>query len=313
MLGLVVFFLFISSQILSMKKSFITVTAIMAMLLQTTPAIAADLSQPAPSLFENAWQEATASQAYDFTCKISSTTVKTKKGVKLTGDSKKQVDLVVSALKKFKRTTVGTLLGQKNQIYTSRESLNSLGILDSMSAGQITLDEAIQKVKKAKKAKGEIVVDGNFVYYRGSSGWKVFEDATFAQSFYTGAVNDPLTSALEKSSFFFKNYTNSGKAQPAMYQGTLSTEGTTSLIKPFLGETAAKEQAKSPTKLFITEDAHMQKYDVTAKVVTGGLSFTVKEQCTLKFNDAKITVPTGATTIDAESGKKELAELVSSL
>ena len=296
-----------------MKKSFITVTAIVAMLLQTTPAIAADVAQPASSLFENAWQEATVSQAYNFTCKVSSTAVKTKKGVKLTGDDKKQVDLVVSALKKFKRTTVGTLLGQNNQLYTSRESLNSLGILDSMSAGQITLDEAIQKIKKAKKAKGEIVVDGNFVYYKGTAGWKVVEDAAFAQSFYTGAVNDPFTSGLEKSSFVFKNYTNPGKAQPAMYQGTLTADETTSLIEPFLGEATAKEQAKSPTTLVITGDAHMQKYDVTAKVVAGGLSFTVKNQCTLKLNDAKIKVPTGATTIDAESGKKELAELIVSL
>ncbi|MCX6733807.1 MAG: hypothetical protein NTX63_03250 [Candidatus Peregrinibacteria bacterium] len=293
-----------------MKKSFISSVAVVMLLAQITPVFAANETKPTATFFENAWKDADTTRSYGFTCKASSTSIKTKKGVTLTGDDKKQVDLVLSALKKFKRTDVGTLLGQKKQMYTSRESLNSLGILDSMSAGQLTLDEAIQKMKTAKKAKGEIVVDGNFVYYKGNAGWKVFEDADFANKLYSAAANDSLVSTLEKSSFVFKNYTNPGKSQPAIYQGTLTSDGTTTLLKPFLGEDTAKKQVNAPTSLVIAGDAHMQQYDVVAKVVLGGLSFTVKDQCTAKLKNATIKVPSNAATIDAATGKEELSKLI---
>lgn len=296
-----------------MKKSFISLVAVVMLLLQVTPVFAANEVKPTAAFFENAWKEADETRSYGFTCKVSSTSIKTKKGVTLTGDDKKQVDLVLSALKKYKRTDVGTLLGQKNQMYTSRESLNSLGILDSMSAGQFTLDEAIQKMKTAKKGKGEIVVDGNFVYYKGNAGWKVFEDADFANKLYSAAANDSLVSTLEKASFVFKNYTNPGKSQPAVYQGTLTSGGTTTLLKPFLGEATAKEQANAPTSLVITGDAHVQKFNVVAKVVIGGLSFTVKDQCNAKLQNATIKVPSNATTVDAAAGKEELAKLIIAL
>lgn len=296
-----------------MKKYFISLVAVVMLLLQITPVFAANEVNPTAAFFENAWKEADATQSYGFTCKVSSMSIKTKKGVTLTGDDKKRVDLVLNALKKYKRTDVGTLLGQKNQMYSSRESFNSLGILDSMSAGQLTLDEAIQKMKTAKKAKGEIVVDGNFVYYKSNTGWKVFEDADFANKLYSAAANDSLVSALEKASFVFKKYTNPGKSQPAVYQGTLTNGGTTTLLKPFLGEDTAKKEVNAPTSLIITGGDHFQKYDVIAKVVTGGLSFTVKDQCNVQLKNATIKVPSNATTVDMATGKKELSDLVLAL
>jgi|GEM_PF-5374379 len=309
MLDLIVFnlsFLYI----IAMQKSFISLMAVVMLLLQVTPVFAANDVKPTAAFFENAWKEADETRSYGFTCKVSTTSIKTKRGVTLTGDDKKQVDLVLSALKKFKRTDVGTLLGQKNQMYTSRQSLNSLGILDSMSAGQFTLDEAIQKMKIAKKGKGEIIVDGDFIYYKGNVGWKVFEDADFASKLYSAAANDSFLSTLEKPSFVFRNYMNPGKSQSAVYQGTLTNDGTTVLLKPFLGEVSAKEQTSAPTSLIIAGDGHLQKFNVTKKIVIGGLSFTVKDQCSIKLKNATIKIPSNATTVDAGAGKQELADLV---
>lgn len=296
-----------------MKFLFASLVVASTLLLQVAPVFAANESRPSESFFENAWEEAGTTESSELTCKTSSTSIKTKKGVRLSDSDKKLVDLAVSALKKFKRTDVTTLLGSKNQAYISRESLNSLGILDSMSAGKLTRDEAIQKMKIAKKAKGEIVVDGNFIYYGGKAGWKVFEDADSANKIYSAISNDTFIAALERASFIFKNYANSEKLRSAVYQGTLSSDGTTSLLKPFMGENKAKEQVNAPTSLVITGDDHMHQYSVTAKVVVGGLFFTVKNQCSAKLKNVTIRIPSNATTIDAVSGKNELADLLSAL
>lgn len=296
-----------------MRKSFIALTTIAGMFLQAVPVFALDSLPPSVDFFENAWQEAAASQAYTLTCAVSSTSIKTKKGATLTSDQKKLVDLSLSALKKFKRTTVGTFLGENKRLYTSLATVNTLGILDSMAAKEFTMDEAVQKMKVAKNKKVEIFIDGNSVYYKADGKWKVYEDPDFVATVYGSASTEPLTMPLEKDSFVFKNYTGSDKSSSSIYQGTLTAAETVSLMKPFMTEDTAKKQVLSSTKLLITPDGHLQKYDVLGKVTLGGLSFTVKEQCNLKLKNVKIALPLNATVIDLESGKKELGGMVLAL
>ena len=283
------------------------------MLLQTSVVFAASPVPPSADFFENAWQEATASQAYSFTCTISSSGVKAAKGATLTSDQKKQVDVAVKALKKYKKITVGAFLGQEQKLYTTQTILNSLGILDAWAADKLTIDEAAQKMRTIKKGKLEILIAENSIYYKGKSGWKVFEDAEFATPLYGSVSSEPLTASLEKASFMFKKYMNSEKSSLSVYQGTITAKETASLVTPFVGEDAAKQQVPSPTTLTISADGHLKKYDVIAKIVLGGLSFTVKEQCNIKPKEAKINLPSGAAVINSESGKKELGELVEAL
>ena len=74
-------------------------------------------------------------------------------------------------------------------------------------------------------------------------------------------------------------------------------------------EDEAKKRDPAPVELFITGDGHIKKLNVVDKVVVGGLSFTVKEQCDLKLKGMKIKIQSGATL----GSKQELIELLTSI
>ncbi|MEK7524616.1 MAG: hypothetical protein AAB588_06350 [Patescibacteria group bacterium] len=289
------------------KKSLAAATVIFGMLLQTATVFAAG-EKPSADFFETAWQEATASQAYGFVCSITSSSPKAASN-SLTGDQKKLVDLTFAALKRYKRVEQGTLLGEKHKISTSFMSLNTLRILDQMAAGQFDLEKAAEKMKELKKQNIDLVLADNSFYYKGDNGWKTFQDADLATNLYNGVLGSPFTKPLEKNSFTFKNYKKSGKSQMAIYSGTLTSAETTSLLKPFMGEDEAKKRDPAPVELFITGDGHIKKLNVVDKVVVGGLSFTVKEQCDLKLKGMKIKIQSGATL----GSKQELIELLTSI
>ncbi len=270
----------------------------------------ANTSAPTADFFENAWQEATASNAYSFSCTISSTGGRAVKNTTLTSEQKKAIDLGIKALKKYKLTILNTFLRQEQRIYASRTSFNSLGILDAWAADKLTIDEAAQKMKTIKKGKLELLVNGTLTYYKGKGGWKVFDDDEFATTIYNSTLDVFLTTPFRKASFMFKNYMHPGNpSSSVVYQGTLTAAETILLMRPFMSEDTANQQVPSPTTLTMSADGHLQKYNVVAKVVLGGLSFTVKKQCNIMLNGAKIDFPDAALTIDSRGGQKELSGL----
>lgn len=289
------------------KKFLAAVSVVLGMLLQSAPVFAVD-GAPSADFFEKAWQEAATSQAYSFTCKISSGNPKTSSH-SLTGDQKVLLDLTLAAIKRYKRVTQGTFLGDKHQVSTSQTTFNMLRVVDQVAGGSMGLREGSQAVKEVTNKKAEFLAIDDTIYFKGARGWKTFQDADLATNFYSGAAGSPLTSSLEKSSFVFKNRQGSGSS----YDGTLTAEEMTSLLTPFLGEDEAKKLAPAPVKLFITGDGHIKKFNVVAKIVLGGLTFTVKEQCDLKLKGVKIKVPSGAASVEADVGKQELIELLQSV
>lgn len=263
---------------------------------------------PSADFFETAWQEAAVSKAYEFTCTVSSGSPKF--ATVLTGDYKKLADLTVSAIKKYNSVTKGVLIAAKKRLSTSQIKVNSLGILDQLAVGQFDFNEAIKRMKKVSKKKLDIILDGDSIYFKSTGGWKVFQSADTLASIYNGAVDAPFTSSLEKASFVFEEYENSGESKSAIYNGTLTAVDTVSLLTPFIGEEESGKLDPAPVKLFITGDGHIKKFDVVDKIVVGGLTFTVKEKCTLKLKNAKIKLPANAVLLDADSGMAEFTELL---
>lgn len=291
-----------------MRKFFFVVFAVGIAILSQVVTVFAQSDVPSADFFENAWQEAATSQAYEFTCTVSSGSPKF--ATSLTGDDKKLADLTVSAIKKYNSVTKGVLIAAKNRLSTSQTKVNSLGVLDQMAVGQFDLKEAIKRMKKVSKKKVDIILDGDSIYFKSTGGWKVFQGPDTLASIYNGAVDAPFTSSLEKASFVFEKYENSGESKTAIYNGTLTAVDTVSLLTPFIGEEEAGKLDPAPVKLFITGDGHIKKFDVVDKIVVGGLTFTVKEKCTLKLKNAKIKLPSNAASLDADSGMAEFMELV---
>lgn len=289
------------------KKFFILFAFIVAILAQAVTVFAQN-DVPSADFFENAWQEAAVSQAYEFTCTVSSGSPKF--ATSLTGDDKKLADLTVSAIKKYKSVTRGVLVAAQNRLSTSQTKVNSLGVIDQMAVGQFDLNEAIKRMKKVSKKKLDIILDGDSIYFRSIGGWKVFQSADTLASIYNGAVDAPFTSFLEKASFVFEKYENSGESKMAIYNGTLTASDTVSLLTPFIGEEESQKLDPAPAKLFITGDGHIKKVDVVDKIVIGDLTFKVKEKCTLKLKNAKIKLPTNAASLDVDSGMAEFMELL---
>lgn len=278
---------------------------ILGLIFNASTIFAAD-AQVTPD-FTKAWQEAASSQAYSFSCKVSSAAVKVQK-VTLSEDQQKMVDLTIEALKRYTAVSKGSLLGAVNRLFASESKLNTLWIADSLVAGAFPLEEAIQLMEDISKTKVDILLDGDTVYYNIGNGWKTFESADFTKQLYDIAVSKPFTVYLEKASFALKTAAK-GKSKAAVYNGTLTADETVTLLTPFMGEEEAKKQPLVPTKLYITGSSHIQKYDSTAKVVLGGLSFTVKEKCMLSLKAPVIKIPSGATATDVGSAMREIGNI----
>lgn len=291
-----------------MRKKLFVVFAVGIAILSQAVTVFAQSDVPSADFFENAWQEAATSKAYEFTCTVSSGSPKF--ATSLTGDDKKLADLTVSAIKKYKSVTKGVLIAAKNRLSTSQTKVNSLGVLDQMAVGQFDLKEAIKRMKKVSKKKVDIILDGDSIYFKSTGGWKMFQSAGTLASIYNGAVDAPFTSSLEKASFVFEKYEGSGESKAAIYNGTLTAVDTVSLLTPFIGEEEAGKLDPVPVKLFITGDGHIKKFDVVDKIVVGDLTFAVKEKCILKLKNAKIKLPSNVTLLDADSGMAEFMELV---
>lgn len=285
------------------KKITLSLLLGLGILFQTSAGFAATGQTPN---FEDAWQEAATSQAYSFTCKVSSTSVRMEK-VELPADQQKVVDLTFKALKRYKNTTKGVFLGADRRLSALQTKFGTLGIVDLMAAGQLTVDEAVQAMEALLKKTSKLVVDDTKVYYNVGKGWKVFVDADLAGKLYDGAAGEPFTAELEKNSFLLKSGIE--QSNGAVYQGTLTSDSTVSLLTPFMGEELAKKEALSPVKLFISGDGHIKKREAVAKVVIGNSSsFKVKEKCNINFTNPKIAIPSGAQAVDKDLGLQEIVE-----
>lgn len=286
------------------RKLLAAVSVVLGVVLQSAPVFAVG-DAPSADFFEKAWQEAATSQAYGFTCKISASNPKVVPHT-LTGDQKVLLDLTLAAIKRYKRVTQGTLIGDKHQVFASQTSFNMLRVVDQVAGGQMGLREGSQKVKEVTTKKGDFIAVDDMIYFRGTDGWKAFQDAEMATTFYDGAAGSPFTDSLEKSSFVFGSRGSSGN----LYNGMLTAKEMTSLLTPFLGEDEAKKLDPAPVKLFITGDGHIKKFTLADKVVLGGLSFTIKEQCDLKLKGVKIKIPSDAASVDSDVGKQDFVELL---
>lgn len=250
--------------------------------------------------FEKAWNEGASSREYSTTCKISAGSVKMQKSEETTSDQQKLLDIVGKAITLYKDETKQMLMGSKKQIYSSQTKFNSLGVLDTLVAeGQFTPDQAEPALKGVSKKTVEIALDGAKVYIKTSGNWKMFEDTDLANSLYSVAVDQPLASAFEKSSFTLKSPATKSKA--AVYEGIMTPSQTVALLTPFMGEDVAQLQPGAPVKLSI-QNGHFKKFDIVDKIALGGLSFTVKETCNVTFGTPKIKIPAGAATISRDEG-----------
>ena len=289
-------------------RSLVSSIAVLGILFQIPVAFAADA--PSQDFFENAWQEAATSTNYSFSCTVSSSGPKIQYDASLTPEQKTVVNISLQTLKRYKSIVKGTFLNETKSLSTTQEKVNTLGILDLMAVGQLTMDQALQKIKKASKKTLQFILVGNQTYYKGGkTKWKTFESPEFAEQVFTGTSNDPVSAPLKKSSFVYKNGWKPGSSNAAVYLGTLTAEETTTLLTPFMGEELAKTKTPLSVKLFITGDGHFKKYEVKSKTDVGALSFTVKETCTMNFGKAKIKAPAKATTVDATTGLNEIIEL----
>ncbi|MFH1012313.1 MAG: hypothetical protein V1760_01055, partial [Candidatus Peregrinibacteria bacterium] len=273
------------------NKSFMSCLIVLGILLQASSSFAAAPSRE--TLFNQAWKEATASTNYSFTCTITSGVAKAPKTSNLTADQKKAVDITLEALKRYKNILKGTLSGGDRALTTSQDKINTLGVLNALGAGQLSLDQAMEAVKTAVSKKAQITLLSNQVYYQGDAGWKTFLDADFATHFFQSSIDNPLTSSFSKSSFTYKKEDKYGKEKALVYEGTMTAASTISLLVPFVGEEAGKQQPLAPTTLFISGDGHLRKIDVKEKVVVGGLSFTVSQRCEINFKKQAIKAPVG--------------------
>ena len=288
-------------------RSLISFIIAFGVLFQSSVVFAA--TAPSQDFFENAWQEAATSTNYSFSCTVSSSGPKMQSYDSLTSEQKTVVDVTLQTLKRYKSITKGALVSETKSLSSTQEKVNTLGILDLMAAGQLTMDQTVKKVKDASKKTIQVILVGNQTYYKGNAKWKTFESPEFAEQVFTSASSNPVNTPLEKSSFAYKNGWKPGSSNAAVYIGTLTADETTTLLTPFMGEELAKTKTPLPVKLFITGDGHFKKYEVKSKTVVGALSFTVKETCTMNFGKAKIKAPAGATSVDAETGLNEIIEL----
>lgn len=288
-------------------RSLVSFITVLGILLQVPIAFAADA--PSQDFFENAWQEAATSTNYSSSCTVSSSGPKIQSDASLTPEQKTAVDVTFQALKRYKSITKETFLSKTQSFSTTQEKVNTLGILDLVPAGQLTMDQAVQKVKEASKKTFKVILVGNQTYYKGNAKWKTFESPEFTKQLLATVSSNFISTPLEKSSFTYKNGWKPGSSNAAVYLGTLTADGTTTLLTPFMGEELAKTQAPLSTKLFITGTGHFKKYEVKSKAVVGALSFTVKETCTMNFGKAKVKAPASATPVDAETGLNEIIEL----
>lgn len=288
-------------------RSLISSITAFGILFQASVAFAA--AEPPQDFFENAWQEATNSTNYSSSCTISTSGAKAQADPSLTAEQKTAINTALQALKRYKSVTKGTLLSEGRSLSTMQAKVNTLGILDLMAAGQLTMDQTVLAVKEASKKTLQIVIAGSQTYYRGDAGWKTFESEEFTGQIFTAVSKDPISASLEKSSFVYKNGWKPGSSKAAVYLGALTADGTIKLLTPFMGEELAKTQAPLSTKLFITGAGHFKKYEVKSKIVIGALSFTAKETCTMNFGKAKVKVPAKATPVDYEAAINEIVAL----
>lgn len=289
-------------------RSLVSLITAFGILFQASVAFAA--AEPPQDFFENAWQEATNSTNYSFSCIISTSGAKAQADPSRTAEQKTTVNVALQALKRYKSVTKGALLSAGRSLSTMQEKVNTLGILDLMAAGQLTMDQTVLAVKEASKKTLQIVIAGSQTYYKGGdAGWKTFESEEFTGQIFTAVSKDPVSAPLEKSSFAYKNGWKPGSSKAAVYLGALTADGTIKLLTPFMGEELAKTQTPLSTKLFIIGAGHFKKYEVKSKVIIGALSFTVKETCTMNFGKVKVKVPAKATPVDYEAALNEIVAL----
>lgn len=293
-------------------RSLVSLIAVFGILFNSSVAFSA--AEPPQDFFENAWQEATNSTNYSFSCTVVASGIKGPSDKLIAAKKQKEMALALPALQKYRTITQGTLWNAGHFFSAKQEKINTLGVLDRMVAGQLTMDQAAQAIKKASKKTLEILIVGSQVYYRGGSAkWNTFESSEFAEKVFTVANGDPVSSLFKKSSFVYQNGWRPGSFGVAVYLGTLTEDATTELLTPFISEEIAKTQMPSSTKLYIARDGNIKRYEAKAKVVLGVLSFDVKNTCTISFGKAKVKVPAAATPVDAETGIDSISELAGSL
>ncbi|MBI2639006.1 hypothetical protein HYW83_05450 [Candidatus Peregrinibacteria bacterium] len=99
-------------------RSLASIITALAILFQASAAFAA--AEPPQDFFENAWQEATNSTNYSFSCTVSASGAKAQADPSHTAEQKTSVNVALQALKRYKNVEKGTLLSEGRSLATNK-------------------------------------------------------------------------------------------------------------------------------------------------------------------------------------------------
>ena len=267
---------------------------------------------PPADFFNQSWKKMNDTTSYKVVCTTIPGTVI--KNSNLTEAQQANADLLVSAVTRLAQKETDIVMGKDKKASATREKTPSLLPYLAYVGNSLTYEQAQSYTEKTPQFSIQFAVNSQGLYYHAkpTDPWKLIKSKDLAKSMLENWTSSAITSAVDQKSMHFDSW-RGGKPALAVYKGKLSGDGVQGVITDSIGKTFADDSNQNEATIYIDKTTKTwNKMEAVITVNTGSVTFPLIRTCQFFYGskDAKVTIPTKVTSVDAKTGANEFMQLV---